>query len=109
MCIRDRTRDRQRGNRLPLELIVNKQTLNNAQLYGFSDRGQIKAGLRADLNLIDLANLQLGDMKVLSDLPAGGNRILQGAQGYLGTWVNGTRTRENDKDTGARPGRLLRS
>ena len=102
-------RDRTRGDRLPLELIVNKQTLNNAQLYGFSDRGQIKAGKRADLNLIDLTNLKLGDMKVLSDLPAGGNRILQGAEGYLGTWVNGIRTRENDKDTGARPGRLLRS
>jgi len=102
-------RDRSRGDRLPLELIVNKQTLNNAQLYGFSDRGQIKPGLRADLNLIDHANLRLGDMKVLSDLPAGGNRILQGAEGYLGTWVNGTRTRENDTDTGARPGRLLRS
>jgi len=103
------TRDRSRGKQLPLELIVNKQTLNNAQLYGFADRGQIIAGKRADLNLIDLANLQLGDMKVFSDLPAGGNRILQGAQGYIGTWVNGTRTRENDKDTGARPGRLLRS
>ena len=102
-------RDRTRGEQLPIELIVHKQTLNNANLYGFNDRGQIKPGKRADLNLIDHKNLSLGEMEVLNDLPAGGNRILQGASGYLGTWVNGVRTRLNDQDTGARPGRLLRS
>jgi len=102
-------RDRSRGDKLPLELIVHKQTLNNANLYGFTDRGQIKPGKRADLNLIDHTNLKLSSMEVLSDLPAGGNRILQGASGYLGTWVNGVQTRSNDSDTGARPGRLLRS
>ena len=102
-------RDRHRGERLPLELIVHKQTLNNANLYGFTDRGQIAVGKRADLNLIDHHTLSLGTMEVRSDLPAGGNRILQGASGYVGTWVNGVRTRANDKDTGARPGRLLRS
>ncbi len=102
-------RDRSRGEKLPLELIVHKQTLNNAELYGFHDRGQIAVGKRADLNLIDHANLKLGTMEVRSDLPAGGNRILQGASGYIGTWVNGVRTRINDTDTGARPGRLLRS
>jgi len=101
--------DRNRGEKLPLELIVHKQTLNNAELYGFTDRGQIAVGKRADLNLIDHTNLQLGSMKVLSDLPAGGNRILQEASGYIGTWVNGVRTRINDSDTGARPGRLVRS
>lgn len=102
-------RDRSRGEKLPLELIVHKQTLNNAELYGFTDRGQIAVGKRADLNLIDHSNLKLGNMKVLSDLPAGGNRILQEASGYIGTWVNGVRTRINDTDTGARPGRLVRS
>ena len=102
-------RDRSRGKQLPIELIIHKQTLNNANLYGFTDRGQIAPGKRADLNIIDHANLHLGDMEVRSDLPAGGNRILQGATGYIGTWVNGVRTREQDRDTGARPGRLLRS
>jgi len=102
-------RDRTRGARLPIELIVHKQTLNNANLYGFHDRGHIKPGKRADLNLIDHSNLRLGTMEVRNDLPAGGNRILQGASGYLGTWVNGIQTRQNDQDTGARPGRLLRS
>ncbi len=102
-------RDRARGERLPVEFIVHKQTLNNATLYGFNDRGAIQPGKRADLNLIDHSTLSLGQMEVRSDLPAGGNRILQGASGYLGTWVNGVQTRRNDQDTGARPGRLLRS
>jgi N-acyl-D-aspartate/D-glutamate deacylase len=66
-------------------------------------------GKRADMNLIDLPNLTLGGLEVKADLPAGGTRILQSARGYLGTWVNGVRTRENDADTGARPGRLART
>ncbi len=103
------TRDRQRGERLPIELIVNKQTKNNADLYGFSDRGEIAVGKRADINLIDLQNLSLGPLQVHNDLPAGGSRILQPAQGYIGTWVQGIQTRSNDQDTGARPGRLVRS
>ena len=47
-------RDRSRGPRLPLELVVHKMTANNAALYGMRDRGTIAAGLRADLNVIDL-------------------------------------------------------
>ncbi len=103
------TRDRSRGNRLPIELIVHKQTKNNADLYGFADRGQLAPGMRADLNLIDLPALSLGALEVHNDLPAGGSRILQPASGYIGTWVNGVRTRAFDQDTGARPGRLRRS
>ena len=101
-------RDRSRGERLPIELIVNKQTLNNAELYGLGDRGSLSVGKRADLNLIDLDRLSLGALEVRRDLPAGGSRILQPASGYLATFVNGVRTRENDRDTGARPGRLVR-
>jgi len=99
-------RDRSRGERLPLEFMVAKQTLRNAELYGFGDRGSLALGKRADLNLIDFDNLALAGLEVHRDLPAGGQRILQGARGYLGTWVNGVRTREGDRDTGARPGRL---
>jgi len=51
----------------------------------------------------------LGRLKVHSDLPAGGNRILQSASGYLNTFVSGVKTRENDQDTGARPGRVIRA
>ena len=101
-------RDRARGERLPVELIVQKQSFTNAELYGLHDRGSLEPGKRADLNLIDFDRLSLGALEVHRDLPAGGSRILQQASGYLGTWVNGVRTRENDRDTGARPGRLVR-
>ena len=101
-------RDRSRGPRLPIEFIIHKQTLNNAELYGLGDRGSLEVGKRADLNLIDFDNLSLNPLEVHHDLPAGGSRILQPAKGYLGTFVAGVRTRENDVDTGARPGRLVR-
>ena len=101
-------RDRSRGPRLPIELIVHKQTLRNAELFGLHDRGSIQVGKRADLNLFDLQRLQLGRLEVHDDLPAGGSRILQFAQGYLNTFVAGVKTRQNDEDAGARPGRVIR-
>ena len=101
-------RDRTRGERLPIEFVVQKQSQTNAQLYGLHDRGTLEVGKRADLNLIDFENLSLGALEVHRDLPAGGSRILQQASGYIATFVNGVRTRENDRDTGARPGRLAR-
>ena len=102
-------RDRTRGEGLPLEFIVAKQTKRNADLYGMTDRGSLEIGKRADINVIDFERLKLGALEVRSDLPAGGTRILQPASGYLATFVNGVQTRKNDKDTGARPGRLVRS
>jgi N-acyl-D-aspartate/D-glutamate deacylase len=101
-------RDRARGERLPIELIVQKQSGTNAELYGLHDRGSLEVGKRADLNLIDFDALSLGALEVHRDLPAGGSRILQQASGYLATYVNGVRTREHDRDPGARPGRLVR-
>lgn len=101
-------RDRTRGVRMPIELMVHKQTLRNAELFGLADRGSLEVGKRADLNLFDLDHLDLGQLKVHHDLPAGGSRILQSAKGYLNTFVNGVKTRENDQDTGARPGRVIR-
>ena len=101
-------RDRSRGPRLPIELIVHKQTQRNAELFGLHDRGSLEVGKRADLNLFDLQRLQLGRLEVHDDLPAGGSRILQSAQGYLNTFVAGVKTRQNDQDTGARPGRVIR-
>ncbi|MEM1231244.1 MAG: amidohydrolase family protein [Pseudomonadota bacterium] len=101
-------RDRTKGRRMPIELMVHKQTQRNAQLFGLRDRGAIAPGKRADLNLFDLSRLQLGEMAVHHDLPAGGSRILQSAAGYLNTFVNGVMTRSNDQDTGARPGRVIR-
>ena len=100
-------RDR-RGPRLPLEYVVKKQCAETAALYGLTDRGIIAPGMRADLNVIDFTHLSLGLPYAIRDLPAGGQRFLQGAHGYLATVVRGQFTRENDEDTGARPGRLIR-
>ena len=102
-------RDRTRGDRMPIELMVRKQTHTNAQLFGMTDRGSLQVGKRADLNVFDLDRLGLGRLEVHHDLPAGGSRILQSAEGYLNTFVAGVKTRENDQDTGARPGRVIRA
>jgi N-acyl-D-aspartate/D-glutamate deacylase len=101
-------RDRHRGPTLPLAHIIERQTRRNADLFGFKDRGTIAPGMRADLNVIDFQNLRLGTMEIRKDLPAGGVRLMQDAHGYLATMVNGQLTRRMDKDTGARPGRLVR-
>lgn len=101
-------RDRTRGEKLPLEFLVRKQTLNNAELYGFADRGSIEVGKRADINVIDLDHLQVRRPEPHADLPAGGWRFLQPVSGYSATFVNGVQTRSNDTDTGERPGRLVR-
>jgi N-acyl-D-aspartate/D-glutamate deacylase len=101
-------RDRKRGATIPLAHVINRQTRRNAELFGFSDRGLVAPGLRADLNLIDFDNLRLGEMRFQHDLPAGGARLMQPARGYLATMVAGTLTRRFDEDTGARPGRLVR-
>jgi N-acyl-D-aspartate/D-glutamate deacylase len=102
-------RDRTAGEKLPLELLVRKQSAGNAELYGFTDRGTIEVGKRADINVIDFDNLRIRRPEVRFDLPAGASRILQGAEGYLATLVNGAVTRRNDTDTGARPGRLAKA
>jgi N-acyl-D-amino-acid deacylase len=101
-------RDRTRGPRLDLEWVVRKQTSDTAELYGFTDRGTIALSKRADLNVIDFDRLQLDQPEVVYDLPAGGRRLIQHATGYTATIVNGKITRRDGRDTGARPGRLVR-
>jgi len=102
-------RDRTRGPKLPLELAVRRMTRDTAALYGFGDRGALAPGLRADLNLIDLAALRLEAPVMVQDLPAGGQRFMQRAKGYRATIVAGELTLEDDEPTGALPGRLVRS
>jgi N-acyl-D-aspartate/D-glutamate deacylase len=102
-------RDRQRGDTLPLELVVQKQADGTAAVVGLTDRGTIEVGKKADLNVIDLEHLTLHAPRSVDDLPAGGRRVLQDATGYVATIVSGVVTRRHDKDTGARPGRLVRS
>ena len=70
--------------------------------------GAIAPGLKADFNIIDLANLQLHPPVVIKDLPAGGSRMAQFSSGYVATIVNGEVTYQNGKATGALPGRLVR-
>jgi N-acyl-D-aspartate/D-glutamate deacylase len=101
-------RDRKRGDTLPLAHVINRQSGRNADLFGFTDRGRIAVGMRADINVIDFDHLKMGEMALHNDLPAGGSRLLQSAQGYLVTMIGGEITRRNDEDTGARPGRLIR-
>lgn len=101
-------RDRQRGARLPLELVVRRQTSETADFFGFHDRGRLKPGQRADLNLIAFDRLRLHAPEVVHDLPAGGKRLVQRAEGYEATIVAGVPTFERGQYTGATPGRLVR-
>ena len=102
------TRDRHRGQTLPLPYIVKKQTHDTARLYGMTDRGTVETGALGDLNLIDYDALSLGGPYVQADLPAGGRRLLQKADGYVATIKKGAVTFEGGKATGELPGRLVR-
>ena len=102
-------RDRERGDRLPAETAVRMLTSDPADLYGMKDRGRVAEGLRADLNVIDLAGLRLGTPRVEHDLPSGSPRLLQSAAGYRATLVGGQVTSRDGVDTGARPGGLFRA
>ena len=102
-------RDRHRGPKFPVETLIKKQSNDTARLFGFTDRGVLEPGKRADLNIIDFDRLRLLRPYMVTDLPAGGARYLQDAEGYDFTLVNGVVTRRDGKDSGARPGRLKRS
>ncbi len=101
-------RDRQRGPKLPIEYLVKRQTQDTAQWMGLHDRGVIAPGYRADLNVIDLANLKLHLPEVQYDLPAGGRRLMQRASGYTATILKGEVTHRDGDPTGAKPGRMVR-
>jgi N-acyl-D-aspartate/D-glutamate deacylase len=101
-------RDRSRGERLPIEVVVAKATSAPARLYGFTDRGTLQIGQRADVNIVDLERLHIDVPRLRADLPAGGKRFLQLSTGYVATIVSGVAVREHDIDTGARPGRVVR-
>ena len=99
---------RSRGPRLGLEQAISLQTSRTAAAYGFTDRGVIAEGKRADLNLIDLDAMHLRAPEMVFDLPAGGRRLVQRADGYVATLVAGEVTVEHGEPTGARPGGLVR-
>ena len=103
------TRDRTRGDRLDLADVIKMQTADTAAWLGLDDRGRITEGLRADINVIDYERLTLHLPEVAHDLPAGGRRLLQRASGYTATMLAGVITYRDGEETGALPGRLLRS
>ncbi len=101
-------RDRARGERLPLEFLIHRQTQATAAFYGLADRGVLAPGYRADVNLIDFENLALLRPQLVADLPAGGKRWMQRATGYVATICAGEITFQNGVPTEARPGRVVR-
>lgn len=102
-------RDRTRGPRMKLERVVTHMTSETADFYGFKDRGRLQPGLKADVNVIDFDGLRLHSPKMIFDLPAGGRRLVQHVDGYDMTICSGTPIFEKGQETGARPGRLVRS
>jgi len=102
-------RDRQRGPRLPLELLIKRQTSETADFFGLADRGRLAPGLRADLNLIDFDRLQVQKPELVHDMPADGRRFVQRVDGYETTLVAGTPIFESSEHTGALPGKLVRA
>jgi N-acyl-D-aspartate/D-glutamate deacylase len=102
------TRDRVRGPKFAIEQIVKMQTRDTAETVGLLDRGLIEVGLRADLNVIDYDALTLHAPAVAYDMPAGGRRLVQKAEGYVATLVAGAITYRDGEPTGALPGRLVR-
>ena len=101
-------RDRVKGDRFPLEFLVRKLTSDTARAYGLNDRGQLKPGLLADINIIDFEGLELHRPIAVDDLPAGGRRLVQRPEGYRYTIKSGQVTFENGEHTGALPGGLVR-
>ncbi len=101
-------RDRERGDRIPLERVVEQQTRRTAWFYGLEDRGVIAPGMKADVNVIDFDRLHLHAPEVVYDLPAGGRRLVQKIDGYRYTVQSGEVTFEDGQATGALPGRLVR-
>ncbi len=102
-------RDRSRGDGIPLELLVHKQTQATAETYSMFDRGVLAPGMLADVNIIDHESLHLHAPYMVNDLPAGGQRLLQKADGYLFTVKAGEVTVIDGEVTPARPGRTLRA
>ena len=102
------TRDRTRGEKLPIETVVKWHTQDTAAAVGLHDRGILAPGYKADINVIDHANLKLRAPRMVHDLPAGGRRLMQDAEGYRLAVVSGEITYRDGEATDALPGRLVR-
>ncbi len=101
-------RDRTRGERIDLPTLIRSQTHDTARAVELTDRGTLEPGMRADINVIDFDKLKVRVPEIVHDLPTGGARLQQKADGYLATIVAGEVTYENGEATDALPGRLIR-
>ncbi len=101
-------RDRRRGSKLPLQQLIHMQTQQTAELVGLHDRGILRTGYKADINIIDFDNLALHPPTVVNDLPANGRRLVQHATGYVASLVSGRVAFREGKPTGELNGRLIR-
>jgi N-acyl-D-aspartate/D-glutamate deacylase len=101
-------RDRKRGGRISLEHAIKRQCHDTARLYGLNDRGVLAPGYLADINIIDLDAVKLGKPWLAFDLPAGGKRLLQKADGYAYTIKSGQVTFRDGEYLGVHPGTLIR-
>jgi N-acyl-D-aspartate/D-glutamate deacylase len=102
------TRDRSRGAKFSLPWAIKRITRDSAQAIGLRDRGVVAAGFKADLNVIDYDRLRLRKPEVVYDLPSGGRRLIQRADGYTATILSGVVVHRDGQATGALPGRLVR-
>jgi N-acyl-D-amino-acid deacylase len=101
-------RDASEAQRIALPQAIAALTSEPATLAGLNDRGRLAVGLKADINVIDLSRLKVHVPSVVYDLPAGGRRMRQLADGYVATIVSGKVTYRNGEHTGELPGRLIR-
>jgi N-acyl-D-aspartate/D-glutamate deacylase len=101
-------RDRTQGGKLTLGEAVKALTVDTARVVGLLDRGRIAPGYKADINIIDWERLTLKPPTVAYDLPGGGRRLTQDAEGYVATIVGGTVVYRDGQPTGQLPGRLVR-
>jgi N-acyl-D-aspartate/D-glutamate deacylase len=102
------TRDRGRGSLFPVSWAIKRLAADNAAAIGLGDRGLLRAGMKADINILDYDNLRLRRPEIVYDLPAGGKRLLQRTDGFDATIVSGAVVYRHGEATGALPGRLIR-
>ncbi|WND01614.1 amidohydrolase family protein [Temperatibacter marinus] len=102
------TRDRTRGKKISLEEAVKRLTSESADYIGFQDRGRLEVGKKADINIIDYDKLRIKRPTMVTDLPAGGKRLMQKAEGMTATLVAGKVILKDGCLTGELPGRLVR-
>ena len=99
---------REKG-RWELEEAIRRLTSDTAELFGIVDRGVLRPGAFADLNVIDLDELTLHQPEFVHDFPGGAGRYVQGSSGYEYSVVNGQVFMDHGEHTGVLAGRLLRS